>query len=532
MNSPENSGLVKIKRALISVSDKSGLEKLVRALDKFDVKIISTGRTQEEILSYGIKTQKVSDLTGFEEMMDGRVKTLHPKVHAAILADRLNADHMKDLSLAQTELIDMVVVNLYPFEKTVSRKGVKFEEAIENIDIGGPTLLRSAAKNCKFTASVCETGQYDEIVAELEKTGGALTLETRRKLAGEVFARTEGYDRSISEYFRGLNSSERSDNNELFPQKIDFELEKKRQLRYGENPHQKAAFYKRKNSCVKGLAEAEQLQGKELSFNNIMDLSSAIEIVKPFRRPAASIVKHTNPCGVSSADNLQLAFMDALDCDRMSAFGGIIAFNRPVDGELAKLMLDETDFIECLAAPDYKDEALEVFKRKKNLRVIKLDETDLIDPEKREVKFIPAGALIQETDLREFSAEELESASKEEFPPYLIPWALFGLKAIKGVKSNAIILVQGTKTVGIGAGQMSRVDAVRIALRKAGERAKGACMISDAFFPHPDSVELAGEAGVAGIVQPGGSIRDEQVIEACRKLDMPMLMTGVRHFKH
>lgn len=531
MNSFENKGLVKINRALISVSDKSGLEKLVRTLDRFGVKILSTGHTQEKILSYGIRSEKVSDFTGSKEMMDGRVKTLHPKVHAAILADRKNAEHMKDLSLAQTEPIDMVVVNLYPFERVISKEFVRLEEAIENIDIGGPTLLRSAAKNFKFTASICQTGQYDEIVSELEETGGFLKLETRRKLAGEVFARTMGYDRSINEYFRG-GDDPKSNDDELFPQNITFELEKKKQLRYGENPHQKAAFYKRKNSCVKGLADAQQIQGKELSFNNIMDLSAAIEIVKPFRRAASAIVKHTNPCGVSSADNLQLAFMDALDCDRMSAFGGIIAFNRPVDGELAQLMLDETDFLECLAAPGYRDEALEVFKNKKNLRVIKLEESDFIDSEKSEVKFISAGALLQEPDLREFLSDELERAAGEDFPLHLVPWALFGLKAIKGVKSNAIILVQGTKTVGIGAGQMSRVDAVRLAIRKAGERAKGSCMISDAFFPHPDSVELAGEAGVAGIVQPGGSIRDEKVIKACRELNIPMLMTGVRHFKH
>lgn len=519
---------VRVKRALISVSDKDGLEVLIKALCENGVEIISTGRTREAILNMGVDVLRISEFTSAEEMMDGRVKTLHPKVHGAILADRSNPGHMKKLSEMGIGPIDMVVVNLYPFSKTVEKRNVTFEEACENIDIGGPTMLRSAAKNCRYVAAVSRIEQYESIAGEISESGGELSFETRKKLAKEVFKKTSGYDKAIHGYFSGGDDLPV----ENLPCRINSDLVKIKQLRYGENPHQEAAFYRKEIQEVKGLAEADQLHGKELSFNNIMDIDAAVSIIKPFSECAVSIVKHTNPCGAAIAEDMERAFINALDSDRMSAFGGIMAFNRQFDERLAKLVISESVFIECIAAPGFDDKALEVLRQKKNLRILRMDEEAFSASEKLEVKFVTGGALVQQTDLLNIRESDLKSVTREDFPKDLIKPALFGWKIIKNVKSNAILLVSGTKTVGIGAGQMSRVDSVALAIKKAGERAKGSCLISDAFFPHPDSVELAHKAGVAGIVQTGGSIKDKEVIDASNNFRIPMVMTGIRHFKH
>jgi phosphoribosylaminoimidazolecarboxamide formyltransferase/IMP cyclohydrolase len=422
----------------------------------------------------------------------------------------------------------MVVVNLYPFEAVVSKKDVKFEEAIENIDIGGPSMLRSAAKNFRSVAVVSSSSQYDEVLSELEKNGGELSEKTRKKLATSVFEKTSLYDGKISDYLSGENAPGK----EGLPGFIDIKLEKARELRYGENPHQKGALYRDTRAAEAGIIGAEQLQGKELSFNNILDLNVAAGMVKSFGAPAASIIKHNNPCGAAAGKTLEEAFLGALECDRMSAFGSIIGFNKKVDKKLAETMLKELDFFECVIAPDYEPSALEAFKAKKNIRVLKSDVAKQGPAAEKDFKKVAGGFLVQDPDSKDISAEDLKVVTKKKPSEDLIDSLLFGWKVVKFVKSNAIILCRGTKTVGVGAGQMSRVDSVITAVRKAGERAKGAVLASDAFFPMPDSIERAHEAGIAAIIQPGGSIKDEEVIAACDRLGIPMVFTGIRHFRH
>lgn len=521
---------MKIKKALISVSDKAGLEGLVRGLDRLGIEIISTGGTAAEISSFGIPATEVSSCTGFPEMLDGRVKTLHPVIHAGLLALRDNAEHMRQIKDNNIPLIDMVVVNLYPFEETISRADVTMEEAIENIDIGGPTMLRSAAKNFRSVAVVSSPSQYDDLLVELENSGGELSESTLKRLAAEVFAKTSRYDSLITEYLSAQRSS--GDAGEDLPEKFSVELRKIKHLRYGENPHQRAAFYLDTPATGAGITAAEQLQGKELSFNNIIDLSSAVEIVKDFDLPAVSIVKHNNPCGAATADTLKKAYIDALDCDRLSAFGGIMSFNRPLDGAMAKTILDEVDFVECIVAPGYDESALKVFENKKNLRVLKVPPSGFARNTAKDLKKIPGGALLQDADIRTLTRDDIKVVTKKGPPEKVMDALMFGWKIVKHVKSNAIVLCQGTKTVGIGAGQMSRVDSVIIAIRKAAGRAKGAVLASDAYFPKTDAIEEAHKAGIVAIIQPGGSIRDEDVIAACDRLGIPMIFTGVRHFKH
>ncbi len=521
--------MIKIKRALISVSDKTGLEDLAKALDKFGAEIISTGGTAKAIKALGIKVKEISEYTGFPEMLDGRVKTLHPKVHGGLLAVRDNKEHMDTVKAHDINLIDMVVVNLYPFEKTVVKPGVKREEAIENIDIGGPSMLRSAAKNYHSVCVVCDTSDYGRVIAEMEKNSGSVSDGLLEELGVKVFGRTAAYDAAIYGYL-----SQGSE--EKFPEKLDLSFEKLQDLRYGENPHQKAAFYKDEACGEPGVANAVQLNGKELSFNNIIDLNAALEIVKEFTDPAAAIVKHTNPCGTATARDLKTAYIDALDCDRLSAFGSIVGFNRPVDAELAMTILAEADFVECIIAPSYEAKALEALKTKKNLRLLEVKgfgaSVGRAAAPGRDLKKVAGGLLIQDRDLGALKESDLKVVTKVKPTKEEVRSLLFGWVVAKHVKSNAIVLCQGTKTVGVGAGQMSRVESVKIASQKAGPHARGATLASDAFFPKEDGIEEASKAGVRAIIQPGGSIRDKEVIAAADRLGLAMVFTGIRHFKH
>ena len=522
----------KIKRALISVSDKSGLEEFVKGLNELGVKILSTGGTARLIASLGIKVRSVSDYTGFPEMLDGRVKTLHPKIHGGLLALRENKEHMEKVKEHDIELIDMVVVNLYPFEKTVAKDGVKLEEAIENIDIGGPSMLRSAAKNYRDVVVVCNPDRYKKILEELKKNNGAISDELHFRLGVEVFEKTSKYDTAIYNYLDAQSKAQgpASARSIGFPDVLALEFNKVQDLRYGENPHQKAGFYKDKNINVVGISNGTKLQGKELSFNNIIDLDAALEIVKEFKDPAASVIKHTNPCGAAQGDSLKKAYIDALDCDRISAFGSIVGLNRKVDAGTAEAIVS-AGFTECVIAPYYEPAAIEVFKTKKNLRLIEVGALKGIEKD-YDLKKVVGGLLIQDRDILNIEEKDLKVATKKKPTQEEIKSLLFGWKIVKHVRSNAIVLSSGTKTVGIGAGQMSRVDSMIIAIRKSNGRCKDSTCASDAFFPKEDAVEEAKKAGITSIMQPGGSIRDEDVIKACDKAGISMVFTGARHFKH
>ena len=525
--------MVKIKRALISVSDKAGLGDLVKTLNKFGVEILSTGGTAKMIRSLGIQALDLSEYTGFPEMLDGRVKTLHPKVHAGLLSLRGESKHMETMKKHGIGLIDMVVVNLYPFEKTVSKPGVKLEEAIENIDIGGPSMLRSAAKNYKSVCVICDPNDYGRVIEELEKNSGCISETLLAELGKKVFARTSAYDSAIYSYLLGHQVTRSSGHQEAFPDRLSLNFSKLQDLRYGENPHQKAAFYRDESSDEAGIAGAVQLRGKELSFNNIVDLNAALEIVREFDQPAAAIIKHTNPCGAAESKTLTKAYMDALDCDRLSAFGSVVGFNRAVDALLADTILKECDFVECIIAPSYESKALDALKVKKNLRLIEV-KNFIAGTAKygRDMKKVTGGFLVQDRDVVCTRYSDLKVVTKVKPAKDQLRSMLFGFVVAKHVKSNAIVISEGTKTVGVGAGQMSRVDSVKIAAQKAGARAKGATLASDAFFPKEDGIEEASGAGIKAIIQPGGSIRDKEVIAAADKLGITMVFTGVRHFKH
>jgi len=523
---------VRIKRALISVSDKTGLEELARVLNKFEVEILSTGGTAKAIRTLNIPVKDVSEHTGFPEMLDGRVKTLHPKIHGGLLALRENREHMETVKKHGIGLIDMVVVNLYPFEKTVAKPGVKLEEAIENIDIGGPSMLRSAAKNHKSVCVVCDPADYGRVIEAMEKNGGSVPEDLLVELGIKVFGKTATYDSAIHKYFT-QNAEHGTQNESEFPSALHLNFTKLQDLRYGENPHQKAAFYKDESIDEPSVSGAAQLHGKELSFNNIIDLNAALEIVKEFTEPAATIIKHTNPCGTAAARTLKQAYIDALDCDRLSAFGSIVGFNKPVDGELAKTILEEADFVECIIAPSYEKTALDALKAKKNLRLLEVPgfgaRTAKVD---MDMKKVVGGLLVQDRDIVGLKESDLKVVTKKKPTPEQMRSLLFGWAVAKHVKSNAIVLCQGTKTVGVGAGQMSRVDSVMIACKKAGGRANGSTLASDAFFPKEDGVEQAAQNGVEAIIQPGGSVKDAEVIKKADEAGIVMVFTGVRHFKH
>jgi len=526
-------GDMKVKKALISVYDKTGLDKLAKGLDGLGIEILSTGGTAEFIRGLGIKVQDVSSYTGFPEIMDGRVKTLHPKIHGALLALRDKREHIEQAKRHGIELIDMVVVNLYPFSDVISKENVNFDEAIENIDIGGVSMLRSAAKNFKNVAVVSDPSLYEEILDELEKNDCSLSEETLFKLAQAIFKKTSEYDNVIFEFLKKKAKGAIVSSSDTFPPNISMSFSKIQDLRYGENPHQKAAFYKDISSKISpSLVYAKKLHGKDLSFNNLVDLDAALEIMNEFQEPAACIIKHGTPCGVAVARTLKEALIDALDCDRMSAYGGIVGLNKKMDEATAQKIAD-AGFLECIIAPGYDKNSLENLAKKKNLRILEIDGDKIVIPGVDfDMKKIKGGILLQEMDTKDVEESNLRVVTKKHPTKDELDSLYFAWKVVRHVKSNAVVLCQGKKTVGIGAGQMSRIDAVNIAISKAKERAKGSVLASEAFFPKQDSIEAAHEAVVISIIQPGGSIADQKVIDATDKAGISMVFTGIRHFKH
>jgi len=516
---------VSVKKALISVSDKTGLVPFARRLAQAGIEIISTGGTASMLKEAGIPVTGISEITGFPEILDGRVKTLHPNIHSGLLAVRDNEAHRRQLEELNIEPIDLVVVNLYPFKQTIAKPDVTFAEAIENIDIGGPTMLRSAAKNHAFVTVVVDSADYEQVAQEIEANGDT-TLETRRRLAAKVFRHTAAYDALISRYL-----SEQV--GELLPESYTVTFEKVQDLRYGENPHQRAAFYREPLPKMASIAQAEQLHGKELSYNNINDADAALAIVREFDQPAVVAVKHSNPCGVGIGNDIRSAYQKAYEADPVSIFGGIVAANRPIDRETALAMKEI--FLEIILAPDFTEEALAVLKEKKNLRLLRIPNMNQSAPEADNlfrVASVAGGALVQNYDTKQLDDAEIRVVTERKPTAEELEQLKFAWKVVKHVKSNAIVLAGDNMTVGVGAGQMNRVGSAKIAIQQAGERAKGSVMASDAFFPMPDTVEEAAKAGVTAIIQPGGSIRDQDSIDACNRFGIAMVFTGTRHFKH
>ncbi len=515
-------GEVRVRRALLTVSDKRGLVEFARGLADLGVEIVSTGGTARELEGAGLSVRAIDDYTGFPEILDGRVKTLNPKIYAGLLAVRSNPEHVDTLTQHGIEPIDLVCVNLYPFERTAARRGVSDEEVIENIDIGGPTLIRAAAKNHQFAAVVVTPESYDAVLEELKMTDGRLSENTREALALDAFSYTARYDAAISRWF-----AEREDD---FPAMYPRVYEKVLDLTYGENPHQRAAYYATAGSRTHLLSMVSKLHGKELSFNNLLDLDSARRLVGEYEIPSVAIIKHNNPCGAAVASTPLEAYERAFECDPMSAYGGIYVFNRRVEADVAA-KLHET-FVELVFAPGYSEEALEILTQKPNIRILEDQERRTEPIAEHDVRRVRGGLLIQDRD------EDLESRDEmrvvTERPPTEREWGelLFAWKVCKHVRSNAIVLAKNLATVGIGAGQMSRVDSVEIAVKKARRSLDGAAMASDAFFPFADSPAPAIDAGVRAIIQPGGSKRDEEVIEACNAASVAMVFTSRRHFRH
>lgn len=511
------------KRALLSVSDKTGLVDLARGLVELGWELISTGGTARTLTAAGLPVTEVAAVTGFPEILDGRVKTLHPKIHGGILA-RPTPEHLDQLQEQGIQPIDLVVVNLYPFRETIARPGVTPEEAIENIDIGGPTMVRAAAKNHERVAVVVDPASYSEVLAELREKGN-LSTATRRRLAAAAFAHTAAYDAAIAAYFQRLIRNE-----EPFPVHFILSGEKVQDLRYGENPHQQAAFYRLPAVPPGSLAGARQLQGKELSYNNLMDLDAAWNLASDFKEPVAAIIKHTNPCGVARATTPSQAYRLAYAADPVSAFGGIVALNRTVDAATAREMTEI--FLEAVIAPDFTPEALEILKSKPNLRLLAADERAAYRVQEYQVRPVSGGFLVQEPDYHVLDPEHLKVVTARKPEAREMEDLLFAWQVVKHVKSNAIVVAKDGVTLGIGAGQMNRVGAAHIALEQAGARAKGAVLASDAFFPFSDTVELAAKAGITAIIQPGGSVRDEESIKAADAASIAMVFTGIRHFRH
>jgi phosphoribosylaminoimidazolecarboxamide formyltransferase/IMP cyclohydrolase len=521
-----------IHRAVLSVTDKSGIVELARQLAQMGVELVSTGGTAKTLREAGIAVKDISELTGFPEMLDGRVKTLHPKVHGGILHMRGNPEHRAAVAEHGIQPIDMVVVNLYAFAKTAARPGVPLAELIENIDIGGPSMVRSAAKNFQDVAIVTSPADYGEIIAEMRASGASLSLATRWRLAQRAFAATAAYDSAIASVLERVPAPAadgRFDTSGLaaasgFPQTLRLSFGKAFDLRYGENPHQRAALYS--DGSGKGVANARQLQGKELSFNNIVDLEAAWELAQEFEEPVCAIIKHTNPCGTATGATLAEAYQRALECDPVSAFGGVIGVNRALDRETASAMAKL--FLEVIAAPSFAAEAREIFAAKKNLRLVE------VVPARQAwvLKNVSGGVLLQENDLRTLQPEELKVVTKRPPTAEEMRALVFAWKVCKHVKSNAILYARDGQSIGVGAGQMSRVDSAKIGAMKAVLPLKGSVAASDAFFPFPDGVEEIAKAGATAIIQPGGSVRDQEVIEAADRLGLAMVFTGVRHFRH
>jgi phosphoribosylaminoimidazolecarboxamide formyltransferase/IMP cyclohydrolase len=518
----------KIERALISVSDKSGIVEFANQLQDFGVEILSTGGTARTLLESGIEVVEVSDYTGFPEMMDGRVKTLHPKVHGGLLGRRGIDDEV--MSEHNIPPIDMVVVNLYPFEQTVANPDCDLPTAIENIDIGGPTMLRAAAKNHAAVAVVVDVNDYERVLGEMDANGGAISDATRFDLAVKTFEHTARYDGAIANY---LGRIEEGGNTSTFPRTFNSQFIKTQEMRYGENPHQKAAFYVERNAEPGSISSARQLQGKELSYNNIGDTDAALECVKQFNEgPTCVIVKHANPCGVASGSTLLEAYDRAYATDPESAFGGIIAFNQPLDTETARAII-ERQFVEVIIAPEVTTEAAEALQEKKNVRLLACGQWSDEARQRLDMKRVHGGLLVQDADL--LLSNEIRVVTKRPPTDREMEDLLFTWRVAKFVKSNAIVYGRDNMTIGVGAGQMSRINSARIAGIKAehaGLEVKGSVMASDAFFPFRDGIDAAHEAGIRAVIQPGGSMRDEEVIAAADEYDMAMVFTGMRHFRH
>jgi len=535
----------KIQRAILSVTDKTGLVDFARRLSALGIEFVSTGGTAKLLRESSIAVKEISELTGFPEMLDGRVKTLHPKVHGGILHRREDPKHVAAVKQHGIAPIDMVVVNLYAFEKTAAKPGVAFEELIENIDIGGPSMIRSAAKNFHDVAIVTSPADYDSVADELEREGGTLSLATKWRLAQKAFATTAAYDSAIASTLERISPETFQPAPEAgFPATLRFTLHKALDLRYGENPHQKAAMYS--DGSGAGVANSHQLQGKELSYNNIVDMQAAWDLAQEFDEPVCAIIKHTNPCGAATGKTLAEAYKRALECDPVSAFGGVIGVNRPVDADAAAEM--HKLFLEVIAAPAFDDAAKAKFASKKNLRLVEIvepysdkgspgrlvrgaDEASAA-PRNWVLKNISGGLLIQGADIRPLQDADLKVVTRRAPTPEETRALLFAWKVCQHVKSNAIVYARDGQTVGVGAGQMSRVDSAKIGAMKAQLPLKGTVAASDAFFPFPDGVEEIAKAGATAIIQPGGSQRDPEVIEAADRLGLAMLFTGVRHFRH
>jgi len=525
--------VAKILRAILSVTDKSGLEDFARRLSRMGVELVSTGGTARLLREHGIPVRDISELTGFPEMLDGRVKTLHPKVHGGILHRRDQAEHRSAVAAHGILPIDLVVVNLYAFEKTAARPGVPVEELIENIDIGGPSMIRSAAKNFRDVAVVTSPADYASVAEEMEDSGGGLSLGTKWRLAQKAFATTSAYDAAITSTLERIlceNDGFRQDE-AGFPPDLRLAYSKVMDLRYGENPHQKAAMYS--DGSGAGIGNGRQLQGKELSYNNIVDMQAAWDLAAEFQEPFCGIIKHTNPCGSAVGKDLIEAFQRAFECDPVSAFGGVIALNRPVDGATAEAIAGLRHngvalFIECIVAPSFDEGARARLAKRKDLRVVEIVPAGM----KWVIKAVSGGALLQDADLHQLDPATLRVVTRRPPTESEMRDLLFAWKICKHVKSNAILYAKEGRGIGVGAGQMSRVDSAKIGAMKAALPLQGSVVGSDAFFPFPDGVEVVAKAGATAIIQPGGSVRDPQVIETADRLGLAMVFTGIRHFRH
>jgi phosphoribosylaminoimidazolecarboxamide formyltransferase/IMP cyclohydrolase len=520
----------RVRRALVSVYDKEGIVDFCRVLQELDIEILSSGGTARLLGENGILVTKVAEYTGSPEMLGGRVKTLHPRIHAGILAVRSNADHMADLKRAEIGTIDLVVVNLYPFENTAAIDGIGLSEVVEMIDVGGPSMVRAAAKNFAHVGVLVQHEDYAGVIEELRASGG-LSAKTRHRLSALAFQHTATYDHAVYSYLSRIDADgQRLDDASEFPEKLEIELVKTQELRYGENPHQRAAFYREPLAAASFAGRASQLQGKPLSFNNILDFDAALYLAVAFSASACVIVKHGNPCGVAlGAEPLQ-AFTRALACDPTSAFGGVIAFNRAVDSRAAAKIAEQ--FYEGVIAPEFDTEARQLLAKKKKLRILEVGKFDELRRDGFDVRRVGGGFLVQDWDRLEQNVRELQSVTRRE--PTAEEWRAltFAWTVVKHVKSNAIVYALDDRTIGIGAGQMSRVDSVRIGIEKAETPLTGAVLASDAFFPFRDGLDTAAKAGISAVIQPGGSIRDKQVIAAADEHDMAMVLTGHRHFRH
>ncbi|WP_202080901.1 bifunctional phosphoribosylaminoimidazolecarboxamide formyltransferase/IMP cyclohydrolase [Caldalkalibacillus salinus] len=514
--------MAKIKRALISVSDKTGIVPFAKQLADKGVEIISTGGTSRLLQDSGVDVINISEVTGFPEILDGRVKTLHPRIHSGILAMRGSETHQQQLAEHQITPIDLVVVNLYPFSETIAKPDVTFADAIENIDIGGPSMLRAAAKNHADVTVIVDQSDYETVLTDIEQHGNT-TEETRRALAAKVYRHTAAYDSLIASYLS-------EEVGEEAPEKLSVTFEKVQDLRYGENPHQKASFYRTAQKVPGSLTSAEQLHGKALSYNNINDADAALSMVREFTEPTVVAVKHMNPCGVGTAQTIEEAYDRAYEADPVSIFGGIIAANRPIDERTAQRMHEI--FLEIIIAPDFTAEALNILQQKKNIRLLKIKDIVPFKVPVPRYQTIVGGLLVQDQDVKDIKADDLQVVTERQPTEEEIEQLLFSWKIVKHVKSNAIVLAKDSQTVGVGAGQMNRVGAAKIAIDQAGVKSKGAVLASDAFFPMPDTVEEAAKSGVSAIIQPGGSIKDEDVIKEANNHGIAMVFTGVRHFKH